>query len=57
MHLRTSLEMLPPYPNMLEDFHAQARLCKKLTKEWIRLEDMCDLIEKAIQEEPPISDP
>ncbi len=51
---RSSLSMLPHIKNILEgDFHS--RLSKEILEEFDTLEDICSLIERSINEEPPIS--
>lgn len=51
---RSSLSMLPHIKNILEgDFHS--RLSKEILEEFDTLEDICSLIERSVNEEPPIS--
>lgn len=50
---RNSLEMLPFIKNLLEEFHSP--LLRSLWEELDTLEDLSDLIKRAIVEEPPIS--
>ncbi len=51
---RSSLSMLPHIKNILEgDFHS--RLSKEILEEFDTLEDICTLIERSVNEEPPIS--
>lgn len=48
-----SLSMLPPIRTVLQDF--DCKLLKKIYDDIDPLEDICGLIEQAINEEPPIS--
>ena len=50
---RTSLEMLPPTRYILKDM--QCALLKQICADLDPLEDLCDLIARAIKEEPPIA--
>ncbi len=50
---RNSLRMLPPIKMVVGDF--KSRLLGELTAQLDGLEDLCGLIEEAIEEEPPIS--
>lgn len=49
-----SLEMLPSIRTVLEDFK-DSRLLHNIYDDIDPLEDICSLIEQAIEEEPPIS--
>lgn len=50
---RNSLQMLPPIRTVLGEFSAQ--LLQNIREDVDGLEDLCGLIEDAIEEEPPIS--
>ena len=50
---RNSLKMLPPIRTVLADF--SSGLLKSIERDIDGLEDLCGLIEDAIEEEPPIS--
>ena len=50
---RNSLEMLPHIKNLLKEFSSP--LLKEIWEEMDTLEDVKDLIERAIDEEPPVS--
>ncbi len=51
--LKTSLKMLTPVKNLISSFNAP--LFKKLNGELDTLEDLYDLIERAINDEPPLA--
>lgn len=48
-----SLEMLPPIRYILQDL--QAPLLKEIYEDLDALEDLCDLVTKAIREDPPLA--
>ena len=48
-----SLEMLPPIHYILQDM--QASLLKEIYEDLDALEDLCDLVTKAIREDPPLA--
>ena len=48
-----SLEMLPPIRYILQDL--QAPLLKEIYEDLDALEDLCDLVAKAIREDPPLA--
>lgn len=48
-----SLKMLPPIRAIMENY--QSILLQKLTQEMDPLEDICDLIDRSIVEEPPVT--
>ena len=50
---RTSLEMLPPIRYVLQDM--QCDLLKQICADLDPLEDLCSLIQNAIQEDPPVA--
>ncbi|MBQ9990827.1 MAG: DNA mismatch repair protein MutS [Lachnospiraceae bacterium] len=50
---RNSLQMIPPIQTVTGDFHSQ--LLGELTRQLDGLEDICGLIQDAIEEEPPVS--
>lgn len=50
---RTSLSMLPHIRYILEDFNDS--LLQQIREDMDPLEDLCDLVQRAIREEPPIS--
>ena len=50
---RNSLQMLPPIRNIMKNY--QCNLLMYLTEELDTLDDICDLIDRAIVEEPPIT--
>ena len=50
---RTSLQMLPPIKTILQDFSCD--LIRELDGELDPLTDICELIERSIADEPPIS--
>ncbi len=50
---KTSLSMLPPICCVLEDFSSE--LMRNIREDLDPLEDLCDLITRAIQEDPPIA--
>ncbi|MCR4589482.1 MAG: DNA mismatch repair protein MutS [Lachnospiraceae bacterium] len=51
--LKTSFKMLPPVKNLLLDFNSP--LLTELTAKLDTLEDLCDDIEKAIVDDPPLA--
>lgn len=53
MAFASSLEMLPYIKQILSEF--QAPLLQKINEDMDALEDLCDLIKRAIVEEPPIA--
>lgn len=50
---KTSLSMLPPIKTLMEDFSCDL-LCR-MGEDLDTLEDLCELIEQSIEEDPPIS--
>ena len=50
---KSSLEMLPPIRYILEEM--KASLLQEIYEDLDALEDLCDLVTKAIREEPPIA--
>ena len=50
---KSSLEMLPPIRDILEEM--KASLLQEIYEDLDALEDLCDLVTKAIREEPPIA--
>jgi len=50
---RSSLEMLPPIRYILEEM--QSELLKKIWQDMDSLEDLCDLVQRSIQDEPPLA--
>lgn len=50
---KTSLQMLPAIKTLMNDFSSDL-LCK-LNRDLDTLDDICDLIERAIEDDPPIS--
>ncbi len=50
---RSSLERIPPVRELLKDF--EAPLLKKIYRDMDALEDLCDLVQRAILEDPPLA--
>ena len=50
---RSSLEMLPPIRYILEEM--QSELLKNIYQDMDSLADLCDLVQRAIQDEPPLA--
>src|SRR5699024_8064612 len=50
---KSSLEMLPPIRYILEEM--QSELLKNIYQDMDSLSDLCELVQKAIQDEPPLA--
>ncbi len=50
---RTSLERIPPVRNLLKDF--EQPILQRLYRDMDGLEDLCDLVSRAIGEDPPLA--